>query len=150
MLRLNNQLSHQVIWFQVLNHLMIKCCKEDYSHIQILTDIDLEETIHKFQLIAHTELRSQTDKEMDSSQLMETKVVNSIMTQIWIKNHITTVNMLRVNRLFQEKLEDIQLKQISTLKQVTSTECSQKNKKKHSAIISVDHFQNAERISRRT
>ena len=45
MLRLNNLLSPQATWCQVLSHQWIRCFKEDFSHTQIPTDTDLERII---------------------------------------------------------------------------------------------------------
>ena len=74
-LKLNNQLSHQVILFQVLSHLWIRCFKVDFSHIQILTDTDSVSIINKFQLIVHTEPRFQMDIETALLSLTEMEVV---------------------------------------------------------------------------
>lgn len=70
-LRLNKLLSHQATWFQVLSHPTIRCSKEDFSHTQTLTGIDLVRTTSKFQLIAHTEPELPHISEMVQPLLME-------------------------------------------------------------------------------
>ena len=140
MLMLSNQLFLQVILFQESKLLTTKCFKEDYSHIQMHIDIDLEETILKFQSIVLTELELTMDKEMDSLPLMETGEVNSIMNLIWIKLHTTIVNMPNQNNQSAEKLVDMQIliQILSMNKLEISTEFSQSKKKMHFAQILLD------------
>jgi len=98
----------------------------------MLIDIDLVETILKSQLTAHIDLKLTTDKEMDSSLLMETKVVPLITSQIWMLLHITIVNMLKLSNQSVEQLVDSQtlIRTQFMNKLETYTESSQKMKRK--------------------
>ena len=73
MLKLNSLLSLLATWCQELNHQMTRCSKEDFSHIQILTDIDLEEITTNSQLTVHTEPELQITKETVPLFQMEIK-----------------------------------------------------------------------------
>jgi hypothetical protein len=74
-LRPSNLLSTQAIWFQELNHLLIRCSKEDFSLIQILIDIDSERITNKFQSTVLTELEFNLSLEMVLLLSMATMVV---------------------------------------------------------------------------
>lgn len=63
--KMNNLPFHQEEWSQVLNHLMKKCFKPEFSHILILKDIDLELIIKCYQLIdqnVHSWINIMTDQ----------------------------------------------------------------------------------------
>jgi len=61
---------------------MTRCFKEDYFLIQTLIDIDLVETMIRFQLTIHTDQKSTLIKEMVKVELMEMEVAQQIMNQI--------------------------------------------------------------------
>ena len=54
-LRLSNPLSLHLTWFQESSHLPIKCCREDSSPTQTLTDTDWDQTTTTSLSTAHTE-----------------------------------------------------------------------------------------------
>lgn len=64
-----------------MSHPLIRCSKEDFSLIQILTDIDSVSTINKFQSTAHTELELLTTKETVLPLSTETKEEPSTTSQ---------------------------------------------------------------------
>jgi len=108
MLKSNKSLIHHLIWYQVLNLLLIRCYKVDYSAIQILKDIDLVLIINNYQLIAHIEHKEvfQMDKEMVQCVFI-IKIINQTITQIAF-NHLLLVLVLLAHIKLKELSEDIQ------------------------------------------
>jgi len=140
---LSNLLSLQAILFQELSHLLIRCSKEDFSPIQILTDIDLDKTINKFQLIAHTEQELPTTKEMVPLLLTETKVELSTTSQT-LKEDQSKIQPTPSNKpSFQELPEDmptlIQILLMSN-QELSGIKFSPKLKEKLSSETFLDHL----------
>jgi len=102
LLKLNKVLFHLDTLYLVLNHLLIKCSKEDSFLILTLIDIDWEQTTSKFQSIALIELKSLITKEMDQCVLMEIKEVLRIMSLILLEVLFRKWN---INRLLLKLLD---------------------------------------------
>lgn len=107
MLKLSKPLSHQAIWFQELNHQWIRCSREDFSHILILIDTDLERTTIKFQSTAHTEQELIHTSEMVQPALTVTMVDNQTTSQIASMDQRKTHPRPGINSKYQERQEDI-------------------------------------------
>jgi len=103
MLKLSKPLSHQAIWFQELNHQWIRCSREDFSHILILIDTDLERTTIKFQSTAHTEQELIHTSEMVQPALTVTMVDNQTTSQIASMDQRKTHPRPGINSKYQER-----------------------------------------------
>ena len=107
MRKLNNLRLLLLILFQELSPQMIRCFKDVFSLMLILTVTDQERTTSKFQSTVPTEQELHPILEMVLQLLMVTMDPNQTMSLTHQMDQRKTLNSLGLNKTSQDKLQDI-------------------------------------------